>query len=271
MAKITPLEKLKEESHLPDTKWGKLLGATPVVMTVIATLLAGLASSEMTKAQYERAYAAQLQSRAGDQWAYFQAKRLRGEMQRNTLDILSAQTSAAGVGNEIADAAPLPPKAPELAPEVAAVLKAVADDASDDVIDPLLMNLSPATLAEAQRAAKEHAEAYDALTEPLLAKIEAGGAPVARLRFNAERYDHEAQLNASVARLYELQVRKTNLKAQRHHMRSQRFFFGMLAAQMGVIISTLAMAAKKRSLLWSLAAGAGLVAVVFAIYVYLYV
>jgi hypothetical protein len=268
MAKTTPLEKLKEEAHLPDTKWGKLLGATPIIMTVIATLLAGLASSEMTKAQYERAYAAQLQSRAGDQWAFFQAKRLRGEMQRNTLDILAAQAGGADASGE---EAPTPPPAPTLPAEVVAVLAAMKNDAPDEALVPLLTKLSAATLAEAQRAAKEHAEAYDALTKPLLSRIEAGGASMPRLKFNAVRYDHEAQLNASIARLYEVEVRKTNVKAQRHHTRSQRFFFGMLGAQMGVIISTLAMAAKKRSLLWSLAAGAGLIAVVFAIYVYLYV
>jgi hypothetical protein len=71
--------------------------------------------------------------------------------------------------------------------------------------------------------------------------------------------------------LYELQVRKSNIAAERHHARSERFFFGMLAAQAGVIISTFAMATKKRNLLWSLAAGAGLLAIAFAVYVYLYV
>ncbi|MEI2723446.1 MAG: DUF4337 family protein [Verrucomicrobiota bacterium] len=80
------------KKDVPQTKWGKLLLATPVVMTVIATLLAGLASSEMTRAQYDRAFAAQLQSKAGDQWSYFQAKRLRGVMQRNTLDLLRSTT-----------------------------------------------------------------------------------------------------------------------------------------------------------------------------------
>src|SRR5437763_1287777 len=59
-------------------------------MTIVATLLAGLASSEMTRAQYDRSLAAQQQSKAGDQWSYFQAKRLRGGMQRSTLDILQA-------------------------------------------------------------------------------------------------------------------------------------------------------------------------------------
>ena len=45
----------------------------------------------------------------------------------------------------------------------------------------------------------------------------------------------------------------------------------MLAAQLGVIVSTFAMAARQRNLLWSLAAAAGLLAIAFAIYVYLYV
>jgi hypothetical protein len=65
-----------------------MLSATPVVMAVVATMLAGLASSEMTRAQYDRALAAQQQSKAGDQWSFFQAKRLRGALQRNSVDLL---------------------------------------------------------------------------------------------------------------------------------------------------------------------------------------
>jgi len=53
----------------------------------------------------------------------------------------------------------------------------------------------------------------------------------------------------------ELQVRKSNISAEHHHKRSQQFFFGMLAAQADVIISTFAVAPRKRNLLWSLAAG----------------
>src|SRR5580700_5780789 len=78
------------KSELPQNKWGKILGMTPIVMTVIATMLAGLASSEMTKAQYDRSLAAQLQSKAGDQWSYYQAKKLRSAVARNTLDLLAA-------------------------------------------------------------------------------------------------------------------------------------------------------------------------------------
>ncbi len=266
MAKPLPIEKLKETANLPDNKWGKLLGATPVIMTVVATLLAGLASSEMTKAQYERAYAAQIQSKAGDQWAFFQAKRLRGDMQRNTLDLFAAQGQVA-TGEE----APPPPPAPALAPEIDAALKAAAADAPAETLNPLLTKVSMPVLLTAQVAAKEHTAAYDALTAPLIKQIAQGGAVTARLRFNASRYDYEAQLNAKIARLYELQVHKGNLEAERHHARSQKFFFGMLAAQMGVVIGTLAIAAKQRSLLWAIAAGAGVLAIAFAVYVYLYV
>jgi hypothetical protein len=58
------------KSDVPQNKFGKMLAATPVVMAVIATMLAGLASSEMTRAQYDRALAAQQQSKAGDQWSF---------------------------------------------------------------------------------------------------------------------------------------------------------------------------------------------------------
>jgi hypothetical protein len=50
----------------------------PVALTVLATILAGLSSSEMTRSMYHRSLAAQHQSKAGSQWAFFQAKRMRG-------------------------------------------------------------------------------------------------------------------------------------------------------------------------------------------------
>ncbi|MFA6288501.1 MAG: DUF4337 family protein [Opitutaceae bacterium] len=66
------------KADIPATKLGRLFAATPVIMTVIATMLAGLASSEMTRAQYDRSLAAQQQSKAVDQWSFFQAKKLLG-------------------------------------------------------------------------------------------------------------------------------------------------------------------------------------------------
>ncbi|MGH7943572.1 MAG: hypothetical protein ACREH8_10020 [Opitutaceae bacterium] len=86
------------KADLPQSKWGRVLSATPVVLAVISTLLAGLASSEMTKAQYDRSLAAQLQSKAGDQWSFFPAKRLRGALQNSTCSSEARRSGLHGEG-----------------------------------------------------------------------------------------------------------------------------------------------------------------------------
>jgi hypothetical protein len=78
-------------------------------------------------------------------------------------------------------------------------------------------------------------------------------------------------LNQGIAGIYELQIRKSNVSAEKHHARSGKFFMGMLAAQAAVIVSTFAIAARKKNFLWSIAAAAGVLAVIFSLYVYLYV
>ncbi len=294
--KIQISDELKQE--LPPSKWGKILGATPIVMTVIATMLAGLASSEMTKAQYDRSLAAQLQSKAGDQWNYFQAKKLRSAVAHNTLDLLLATTEVSPDGavalQKEADPATvaaltenkLPAAKPaQFDPGVQAAIDAVADSKSEREIAAALAPVKDETLAEALTAAKDAADAFDAasksinknvdqLDESLMSSADKPAAryfAAARLRYTTARYDTEARLNQAIANVYELQVRKDNVSAERHHQRSARFFFGMLASQMGVIISTFAIAARQKSFLWSLAAAAGVAAVSFSLYVYLYV
>ena len=268
-------------SEVPQTKWGKILLATPVVMTVIATLLAGLASSEMTRAQYDRALGAQLQSKAGDQWSYFQAKKLRGAMQRSSFELLTATADIRPIENAALGKVPAA-VAPSLDSKVEAALQAVERQKPETEIADLLKTVDDQSLATALQAAKDNALALDSATAPasqVLDQLEkslpaddkaaARDVTAARMRYNAARYDAEARLNQFIANLYELQVRKINVSAERHHKRSGKFFFGMLAAQAAVIVSTFAIAAQKRSFLWSLAAVAGLAAVVFAIYVYL--
>ena len=268
-------------SEVPQTKWGKILLATPVVMTVIATLLAGLASSEMTRAQYDRALGAQLQSKAGDQWSYFQAKKLRGAMQRNSLELLTATTDIRPIENAALGKVPAA-VAPSLDSKVEAALQAVERQKPETEIADLLKTVDDKSLVVALQAAKDNALALDTATAPASQvldqldkslpagdKAAARDLTAARMRYNAARYDAEARLNQFIANLYELQVRKINVSAERHHRRSGNFFFGMLAAQAAVIVSTFAIAAQKRSFLWSLAAVAGLAAVIFAIYVYL--
>jgi len=292
------------KADVPATLWGRVLTATPVVMTVVATALAGLASSEMTRAQYARSLAAQRQSKAGDQWGFFQAKRLRGAMQRSTLDVLQATgetnnalprtlISPEDAGGDVtrqeqANAALLQARLPasgpvsELAPALRAALAAVESSRSEAEIAPLIAALPDAEIENALRAAKDRASDYDAMLKPITDIIErkeaiwrgnasARGLLAARLRYTAARYDAEARLNQTIAYLYELQVRRSNQAADRHHRRSQRFFYGMLASQAAVIMATFALAASKRGLLWGLAAAAGALAVAFAVYVYLFV
>jgi hypothetical protein len=290
--KIQIPEELKHD--LPQSKWGKILAATPIVMTVIATMLAGLASSEMTKAQYDRAYAAQLQSKAGDQWSFYQAKKLRGAFARNSCDLLTATaevpslTTASLVGasqgtvNALVKGELPSARLAVFSGEINAALAAMENSTSDVEVAGKLASVKPGALKDALIAAKDAAAAFDNATKPInkdtdkLDEILGKGDKsvfrsfcAARLRYTADRYDNEARLNQAIANIYELQVRQNNFSAEKHHQRSKNFFFGMLAAQLAVIVSTFAIAAQKKNLLWSLAAAAGAAAVCFSIYVYL--
>ncbi len=293
-AKIQISDELKKD--LPPSTWGKILGATPIVMTVIATMLAGLASSEMTKAQYDRSAAAQLQSKAGDQWSFYQAKKLRSAVAHNTLDLLAATSDVnplaadALPGVDAATVAALTQnKIPAAAPakfddSVTAALAAVENSKPETEVLPMLAKIKDATLAEALTAAKDAANAFDDAAKPINKAVDKLDETLmtgdkrtfrdfsaARLRYTAARYDIEAKLNSAIGGIYELQVRKGNVSAEHHHRRSAKFFYGMLAAQLAVIISTFSIAARQKSFLWSLAAAAGMAAVSFAAYVYFYV
>src|ERR1017187_4802150 len=134
--KVQIPEELK--SDVPQNRFGKMLAATPVVMAVIATMLAGLASSEMTRAQYDRALAAQQQSKAGDQWSFFQAKRLRGAFQRNSVDLLQGIVEVhplnAAALKEAAEQLPAQPDQSEAAKVRAEMLALLASPAGQQAL-----------------------------------------------------------------------------------------------------------------------------------------
>jgi len=316
---VAQLPKIKLRAEIPEslkaelapTRWGKILSITPVVMTVIATMLAGLASSEMTRAQYDRSLAAQRQSKAGDQWNFFQGKRLRAVVLRTSLDTLNFAGAAptldvASLRLALGDAATsldatngpsalaalltgqLPSPANRTPPslELQAALKAIETSQPDSEIAGLLAKVTDARLDDALRGAQAQSLALETALQPINQTIErweknittGSAAPqmraayiAARLNYHAQRYDLEARLNQTIAGLYELQVRTSNLAADRHHRRSSRFFFGMLAAQMGVIIATFAIAAQKRNVLWSMAALSGAVSIAFTLYVLIFI
>ena len=94
MSQIQKVKTLsKPGDPAPQNLLDRAISSTPVVMTVVATILAGLSSSEMSTAQYHRALAAQFQSKAGDQWNLFQAKRLRQNSNENLLELMEGLSS----------------------------------------------------------------------------------------------------------------------------------------------------------------------------------
>ena len=78
----------KPSSDQPAGVGGRIVQMTPIILTVLATALAGMSSSEMTQSMYYRSLAGQHQSKAGDQWAFFQAKRIRGTSLEGTVTLL---------------------------------------------------------------------------------------------------------------------------------------------------------------------------------------
>lgn len=72
----------------PTTFWGYVVQMTPIVMTVLATALAGLSSGEMTESMYNRSLAGQHQAKAADQWSFYQSKRLRMTSLNGTVTLM---------------------------------------------------------------------------------------------------------------------------------------------------------------------------------------
>lgn len=290
----------------PKTLVGKILASTPVVMTVVATLLAGLSNSEMTRAQYDRSMAAQQQSKVGDQWSFFQAKRLRSSTLRASMEVLLANSDAGPI--QVADlkkfaelpeaavtaltrgeipAQPEPSRPPE---KVLTAMGVVEENTSEASVVSALRLITAEEVDAAIQVWQNASRAQDGALTPFNATLEkveralqaAAGEKregarqtlrdftAARFRVDAARYDSEARFNRVIASLSELKVRLSNISAERHHIRSQRFFFGMLGAQLAVILATFGMAVQHRNLLWGFAATIGALAMAFGIYVYLW-
>jgi hypothetical protein len=134
-------------AEAPKGVWGTILTTTPIVLTVLATAFAGLSSSEMTQSMYYRSLAAQHQSKAGDQWGFFQAKRIRGTSLETTLQLLQ------GLGRpDDFD----PSRVDAVCGEVVGALKKAADDGKE---------------TEARRRDAAHAAAKVQATREKLAEL----------------------------------------------------------------------------------------------------
>jgi Domain of unknown function (DUF4337) len=72
----------------PGGVFGVIVTTTPIVLTILSTVLSGLSNAELGQANYLRQLANQKQSKIADQWGFFQARRIRGSDMENTSDLL---------------------------------------------------------------------------------------------------------------------------------------------------------------------------------------
>ena len=273
----------------PKSLFDKLGAGLPIALTALSTVFAGMSTGELSRAMYWRSTAAQDQAKANDQWSLAGFKRDRALICETT-----AETLRAGGGYKpVAE----PPKstAPRVVHVVAAWVAGKGEPpAEDQGVRTVLGSMQKGYEAEAELSARgvdraklnteiktaleqvgEVERAYDA--ELTAAKGQATSAAAdtkasaAALRYDvdARRYRAEATMNQWVGFLYEVRVKTSTAQSDRHRQRSENFFIAMLAAQLGAVVSSLALARKRRSVLWVLAASAGVAAVGFGGYVYL--
>ncbi len=269
----------------------KLGAALPIALTALATALAGLSTGEMSRAMYWRSAAAQDQAKTNDQWSFAGFKRDRSLIVETT-----AVTLRAVAGEPAPTGKPADP--PELVVRVNRFLQTGLDaPAESEAVRKMLaviharepelevvklarlLNLKPDGVAadigrgHADSAAVE--TAFDAEVDAARKAVAAAADPKAATAAQAAAYDvdrrryrAEAGMNFWVGYLYEVRVAASTAESDRHRIRSERFFYAMLAAQLGAVVSSLALARKRQSALWLVAGLAGLAAVTFGGYVY---
>jgi hypothetical protein len=155
----------------PRTIGDRIFTSTPVVLTVMATILAGLSSSEMTRAQYYRALAAQYQSKVSDQWNFFQAKRIRGTSTEMTISVLRSLSDPGDVSADGLRAAAerLPDDFRRAEQDANQLLKAI-NQAKSDKVD---LGSSGERLSKAAADVKESASKLSAAASSAREKIAA--------------------------------------------------------------------------------------------------
>ncbi|MBN9118281.1 MAG: hypothetical protein J0I06_03825 [Planctomycetes bacterium] len=134
-----------------------------------------------------------------------------------------------------------------------------ANERVDKEWEPIIR--AAAGLVRAQTAIKpndpEHAKKAAAAT----------AAQAAGFDLEERRYRAESRLNQGIGFLYEIRTKTSSAESDKHRRKSQTLFTAMLVAQIGSVVSSLALARKHKSALWLFAATAGLVALGFGGYV----
>jgi hypothetical protein len=97
----------------------------------------------------------------------------------------------------------------------------------------------------------------------------ATAAQAAGFELEERRYRAESRLNQGIGFLYDVRVRTSTAESLKYEHKSQTMFLAMLGAQIGAVVSSLAMGRKQRSSLWVLALLAGVFALAVGAYGFL--
>ncbi len=279
----------------------KMGAGLPVGLTALATILAGLSTGELSRAMYWRSTAAQDQAKANDQWSLAGFKRDRSLICETTAETLAA-VARYHTSRGKPDHTPTPDHVVQVGkwmrgegeppaddPAVRAVLQAVHDRQPEGQVLKLARLVDADRLEQLIQTAAKQSEGVDPAFKKELDEVRgqslqpgsfltppkdnptADQTATVALRYEVEsrRYKAEATANQWVGFLYEVRVKTSTAESERFRQRSQNFFFAMLAAQVGGVGSSLALARKRRSALWLVAGIAGLAAVGFGAFVYL--
>lgn len=278
----------------PPSRWDKVGAALPIALTAMATAFAGMSTSELQRAMFWRSFAAQDQAKATNQWTFAGLKRDRALICQTTAAQLwaTAGNPANPFAGKTADGAdalairwlagdgPTAIRLPEIAD--ANLLALLADIPNRVPETELLVRASKIPIArmndalnEAEIAVKRNDDAWDpTLKRAAKLAAEASGTGATAIRaahyeLENRRYLIESGLNQSIGYLYEARVKVSSAESDKHQRKSRDFFYAMLAAQIGATISALALARQKKSVLWAVAGGTGLVALAIGAYVHL--
>jgi phosphotransferase system glucose/maltose/N-acetylglucosamine-specific IIC component len=258
--------------------------ALPIALTAIATAFAGMSTSELQRAMFWRSFAAQDQAKATSQWTYAGFKRDRALICETTAVQLRAGgatwTPPAGADPAVADwltgkASPTGQLPRVSDPRLEQLLKDIRERAPEAALlqqaGAIPQAVINAAIDDAEKAVEQLDGEWKPTLDAALKLAAAGGTPAQAARFDLDnrRYRVEAGLNQGVGYLYEARVKVSSAESNRHQGKSENFFYAMLAAQIGATIASLALARKEKSVLWAVAGGAGLVALVIGAYVYL--
>lgn len=268
------------------TLWEKIGTALPIGLTALATVFAGMSGGELQKAMFWRTAAGQDQARATNQWTFAGLKKNRSLM----METAAANLASKAGGNPstfkpnsenpveksaaewLAGNGPGKVKVPKIEnKDINDLLKAIKDRKSEAEIQKIAALITTEQINEAiDQAAEFNGKTqgeWDKTKKAIedIVKKNKGDYGLQSARFSSEqrRYGGETFMEQRLGFLYDARVRVVTAVSDHHRKRSENFFYAMLAAQIGAVVSTLALSRKTSTTLWMVAGLFGLCAVAY--------